>query len=49
MYSCLLPEFHLREPSVEPLLESPIAELSLNCELLSISEFLLKSAIAELS
>ena len=36
------------EISVESLLESPVAELSLDSELLSISEFLLKSAIEEL-
>ena len=37
MYNCLLPEFHRLEPSVESLLESPNAELSLNSKLLSIS------------
>jgi len=37
------------EPSVKSLLESSIAELSLNSKLLSISEFLLKSPIAEFS
>ena len=36
------------EPSVESLLESPIAERSLNYELPSVSEFLLKSPIAEI-
>jgi len=41
--------FTLLEPSVESLLESPIAELSLNSELHSISELLLKFPIAELS
>jgi len=39
MYSCLLPEFHV----TGALLESPIAELSLNSEFLSVSDFLLKS------
>jgi hypothetical protein len=37
------------EPSIESLLEFPIAELSLNSEWLSISEFLLNSPIVELS
>jgi len=49
MYSCLLPDFHLIGALCRIFTGVPIAELSLNSELISIAEFLLKSSIVGLS